>query len=535
MTLSQGLIRVVAVVAFVATCPRASAPTGPADAVADDAPRRTRDDARAVAYAEIRVVDAETDRGVPLVELVTVNHLRFVTDNAGRVAFHEPGLMDREVFFTVRSHGYERKPDGFGFSGVRITPKAGQVAEIKITRRNVAERLCRLTGEGRYRDTLLLGHRPPLADAPNPGLVAGQDSVQAVPYKGEVYWFWGDTSRMSYPLGLFRTSGARTALPSAKADPAVGLAFDYFVDRSGFARAMMPLAERPEGVIWIDGVCTVPSEKGDEKLVAHYSRRKSLAAELEHGIAVFDDERAIFVPAKELPLGEKWRFPHGHPVTFEEGGQKWLLFGHPALNVRVPAILPDLLDPKKYEAFTCAAAVEKGRPTALKTDADGKPVWRWQADLPPMGSEAEAELVKAGKLKPEDTRFYPVNAADPRERVRLHSGTVRWNEYRKRWVLIAGQVGGKSSLLGEVWYAEAEQPTGPFGTAVKVVTHDRQSFYNVCHHAFLDRKGGRFIHFEGTYTSEFSGNPDKTPRYEYNQVLYRLDLDAAALRPARLK
>jgi len=37
---------------------------------------------------------------------------------------------------------------------------------------------------------------------------------------------------------------------------------------------MMPLPERPDGVIWIDGVCAVPDEKGVEKLVAHYSRRR---------------------------------------------------------------------------------------------------------------------------------------------------------------------------------------------------------------------------------------------------------------------
>jgi hypothetical protein len=504
-------------------------------AFAGNAVNRTGDDPRAVAYAEIRVVDARTGRGVPLVELVTVNNVRFVTDNAGRVAFNEPGLMGREVFFTVRSHGYEVKRDGFGFPGVKVIPRAGQPAEIKITRRNVAERLCRLTGEGRYRDTILLGHKPPLADAPNPGQVAGQDSVQAVLYKGEVYWFWGDTNRMSYPLGLFRVSGAKTAVPSAKFDPSAGIAFDYFVDEAGFARAMMPLPERPEGVVWIDGVCTAPDEHGVEKLLALYSRRKSLAELLEHGIAVFDDGRAIFVPVKQLPPGEKWRFPHGHPEAFEDGGKKWLLLGHPALNVRVPATVKDVLDPTRYEAFTCAAATEKDRPTALKTDDDGQPIWRWQSDLPPMRPETEAELVKAGKLKPEHARFYPANAADPRERVRLHSGTVRWNEYRKRWVMVAGQVGGKSSWLGEVWYAEAEHPTGPFRSAVKVVTHDKQSFYNVCHHSFLDRDGGRLIHFEGTYTSDFSGNPDKTPRYDYNQVLYRLDLDSPALPPARAK
>jgi hypothetical protein len=51
-------------------------------------------------YAEIRVLDAQTGRGVPLVELETVHHVRFVTDNAGRVAIAEPDLLDREVFFS---------------------------------------------------------------------------------------------------------------------------------------------------------------------------------------------------------------------------------------------------------------------------------------------------------------------------------------------------------------------------------------------------------------------------------------------------
>ena len=60
--------------------------------------------------------------------------------------------------------------------------------------------------------------------------------------------------------------------------------------------------------------------------------------------------------------------------------------------------------------------------------------------------------------------------------------------------------------------------------AVHIVTHDRQTFYNVCQHPFLDRDDGRVIHFEGTYTRDFSGNPERTPRYDYNQVLYRLDL-----------
>jgi hypothetical protein len=145
----------------------------------------------------------------------------------------------------------------------------------------------------------------------------------------------------------------------------------------------------------------------------------------------------------------------------------------------------------------------------------------------------ERQWVKGGKLRPEHARFLPADASAPADRVVLHRGSVRWNGYRKRWVMVAGQIGGKSSLLGEVWYAESSSPTGPFSRAVKVLTHDRQSFYNVCHHPFLDRDGGRTIHFEGTYTNDFSGNHEKTPRYNYNQVLYRLDLGAAGLRAAR--
>ena len=486
-------------------------------------------------WAEIRVIDAATRRGVPLAELETVNGLKFVTDNAGRVAFHEPGLMGREVFFTVRSHGYEAKKDGFGFAGVRLTPRPGQVSQIELARKNIAERLCRLTGEGRYRDSALLGHETPLGDRVNPGCVAGQDSVQAAIYRGKVFWFWGDTLRMDYPLGLFRMAGATTPVPGPDFDPADGIPYDYFVDpKTGFVRAMMPLPERPQGVVWVSAVFTVPDDRGAERLVGHYSRRKGLEEEYEQGIAVFNDDKAIFEPAGQLPLSETWRRPSGHPISYDDGGTKWLLFGSPSPNVRVPATLEDVLDASRYEAFTCAKEARDGKPAEPELAADGKPVWRWQKDLPPVDSTIEHQWLKDGKLKPEDARFCPADATTPADRVILHSGSVRWNAYRKRWVLIAGQIFGKPSMLGEVWCAEANQPTGPFRTAVRVVTHDRKTFYNVCHHPFLDRDAGRVIHFEGTYTNDFSGNPDKTPRYNYNQILYRLDLDDARLRGCRL-
>jgi hypothetical protein len=92
--------------------------------------------------------------------------------------------------------------------------------------------------------------------------------------------------------------------------------------------------------------------------------------------------------------------------------------------------------------------------------------------------------------------------------------------------MIVVESSGKSSYLGEVWYAEADTPVGPWAYARQVVTHDKYSFYNPTHHRYFDQDGGRLIYFEGTYASTFSRPKEMaTPRYDYNQVMYRLDLD----------
>jgi hypothetical protein len=78
--------------------------------------------------------------------------------------------------------------------------------------------------------------------------------------------------------------------------------------------------------------------------------------------------------------------------------------------------------------------------------------------------------------------------------------------------------------MGEIWYAEGDTPTGPWVFAKKVLTHD-QFFYNPVHHPFFDQDNGRIIYFEGTYTNVFNANPVIKPRYEYNQLMYRLLLD----------
>lgn len=89
--------------------------------------------------------------------------------------------------------------------------------------------------------------------------------------------------------------------------------------------------------------------------------------------------------------------------------------------------------------------------------------------------------------------------------------------------------------LGEVWYAEADAPTGPWGPAVKILSHDNYSFYNVRLHADFTDSTSPVMLFEGTYTAMFADRPQPTPRYDYNQILYRLDLDDSQLAPTHTR
>jgi len=480
-------------------------------------------------YFGIEVLDEQTGRGVPLVELLTVNHVVHVTDSAGSIAFNEPGLMDRKVFFHVRSHGYEFPKDGFGFAGQALDVKRGGSVTLKLKRLNLAERLYRITGQGIYRDSVLLGMKPPLAEPVLNAEVLGQDSIQPVRYRDKLHWFWGDTQRARYPLGQFHMSGAVSDLPGKGGlAPSVGINLKYFTDAEGFSKRMAPFPE--PGLVWIEGVFVVPDETGRERLVGHFSRRKDLAEEYEHGLVVFDDERAHFERLQPCEQSNRWRHPQGHIVRQREGGVEYLLFSTPLCTVRVPATLAAVRDPAKYEAFTCLTPGGNfwGGESALERDSNGKLVWGWKRDTTPVGQAEELAFVRAGKIKPAEARFNVTNA-DTGKPVTLHAGSVNWNPFRNQWVMIAVEQGG-TSFLGEVWYAEAPSPTGPWRRAKKIVTHDKYSFYNPRHHAFFDEEGGRFIYFEGTYTREFSGNPVPTPRYDYNQIMYRLDLADPRLR-----
>ncbi|HOX03273.1 MAG TPA: hypothetical protein P5555_13470 [Candidatus Paceibacterota bacterium] len=476
----------------------------------------------------IRAVDDRTGRGIPLVELETVHHLRYVTDSAGWAAFHEPGLMRQKIFFHVRSHGYEAPKDGFGFAGVALETAPGGRAEIRMRRLNLAERLYRITGEGIYSDSVRLGEPAPLAQPLGAGRVAGQDSTFAVLHRGRIHWYWGDTSRLSYPLGHFWMAGATSKLPGQGGlDPAVGIDLDYFVSADGFSRPLARMGVE-RGLMWLDGFLVTPDGTGRDRIVAHYDHVESLGKSFGHGMAIYMDDKAEFARMHALDTTNRWRFPRGHVIRHREGGADYFYCGEVFLDVRVRADFASVTNPAAYEAWTCLETGSAPASARVRRGADGALSWRWSRHSDPVDPGREQQLVDAGQIAASEAWLNPADI-ESGQRIRVHRGSVNWNDYRKCWILIATQQGG-SSALGEVWYAEAPGPTGPWRRARKIVTHDRYTFYNPVHHPFFDQEGGRIIYFEGTYANTFSGNPDATPRYDYNQIMYRLDLSDARLR-----
>jgi hypothetical protein len=468
-------------------------------------------------YFAVQVVDHQTGRGVPLVELRTVNNIRCFTDSNGIVAFREPGLMDREVFFFVESHGYEFPKDGFGFRGVRLKTTPGACATVEIDRLNIAERLYRVTGQGIYRDSILVGRSVPLQQPVLNGQVVGQDSVDTCIYHGRLFWLWGDTSRPSYPLGHFATAGAVSSLPGRGGlDPAVGIDLEYFVDEDGFSRPLCPLKE--PGLVWLDGLLVVNDDEGRERMVARFARLKDLGTVLERGLVVFNDAMESFEPIVRSEPNGMANPDFGHAFPTVVGGRKHYYFAlsfPTTVRMRVEARWADVSDPNRYEVLTLLKAD--------MTAGEGPRRWVRLEDLTGGDTSANARLGEALKQETEQTRLYDVESGTE---IVPHDGSVYYNAYRHKWVMIFVEAGGESSFLGEVWYAEADTPVGPWAYARKIVTHNKYSFYNPKQHRYFDQEGGRIIFFEGTYSYTFSGSPENaTPRYDYNQIMYRLTLD----------
>ncbi len=259
-----------------------------------------------------------------------------------------------------------------------------------------------------------------------------------------------------------------------------------FTNAQGNPRGVAKMAGA--GPTWIAGCVSVADANGVPHLVCVYAKIQGLLEAYEKGLAVWNDTAAKYEPPRVL-----WKksettpkpppLPEGHPVFWQdENGKQWLLFGNP---------LPKLRRPATFEAWQDTNTWEVLSPQKIFTAApDGK-------------------------------------------NVQPHAGSIAWNSWRKKWVTVFVQNHGQPSDLGEVWYAAADSPLGPWGKAVKILSHENYSFYNPCLHPEFTAGNSPVLIFEGTYSQTFADHPQPAPRYDYNPMLYRLDLDDGRLRPAQ--
>jgi hypothetical protein len=422
---------------------------------------------------------------VPLVELRTTHNVRLVTDNAGIIAFDLPELMGVETWFDVIGHGYEVPKDGFGMRGVRLKPKSGETIRVVVSRTIIARRLGRLTGGGLFAESQKLGLETNWSE---PGLL-GCDSVQNAVHRGKLFWIWGDTTMANYPLGIFNATSATTPIqPLASLKPPLQIRFDHFRDQKSRPRGVATIPG--DGPTWISAYVSLPDKTGTPRLVGSYMKVTPPLDAYEWGLGLWNEKTEAFERLKILwtksPTNPKPPpLPDGHPAFWKDyNGKEWVLFGNPLPTLRCPATFEAWQDPSSWEVL-----------------------------LP------QTNLLSATDAKP----------------VKPHSGSIAWNPWRKRWVTVFMEAFGKPSVFGELWYAEAESPTGPWGKAIKILGHENYTFYNPRIHPEFTAADSPVLIFEGTFTQQFADRPPPTPRYDYNQILYRLDLDDPRLKAVQVR
>ncbi len=451
----------------------------------------------------IHIMDEATHRGVPMALLETTDHARYVSDSAGWVAFAEPGLLRRRVHFALSCPGYTFAKDATGAAGIALDTVPGGSAEIIAMRTDIAERMYRITGLGIYRDSTLLGYEAAL---PRPNINAGvlcQGQVQAALHGGRLFWAWAETLLATQSLGLRQSVGGYSELPSGKGlDPSQGIHIDYFLNAQQEPAGLVPSEEA--GGIALEGVVSVNDALGVEHLVAHYTRRQADTKPLEHGLVELNTEHSF---DRLIVLGDDyaWQFPQGHAVSVVEGSATYLYFATPLCHTRCPATYESVMNPASYEAL----AFDSASKTLL-----------WQKAHAPLTQALEKKLIAAKSLPASAARGQLTDVIS-RQSIVLHSGSVQWNAFRKRWIMLAS-ASLASSDAGDVWYAEAAAVSGPWGKVLRIVSHGAARFEAPCHHAFFDQKNGQLIYFEGGFASAVGG--DRVPRYDRNQLMYRLDL-----------
>ena len=344
-------------------------------------------------------------------------------------------------------------------------------------------------------------------------------------FQGKIYWFWGDTNRPDYPLGNFHVPGAVSELPGRGGlEPQTA---SIFPTSSMTKVSRRPTAPIPgEGPTWISGLTVLEDASGRERMFAFYAKIRKMLEVYERGLAEFNPETKRFEKVIKFPdPANLCRRASRRSSVSARGQRDQLRLLCKSVSALTHSRRPGSAQGSDgvrglYLPGTGHAAGPAADSTAV---AEGRLHYGWKTSTQLVRQDQQAKLIASRRITADES-LLNLRDIDSGKTVQAHGGSVYWNDYRNRWVMITVESFGSTSALGEVWYAEADTPLGPWVYARKIVTHDKYSFYNPKQHPMFDKDHGRIIFFEGTYTTTFSGNDDPTPRYDYNQMMYQLDL-----------
>ena len=472
---------------------------------------------RTAALFSLRAVDSETGRGVPRVTFTTTYESSWITDSNGYVAISTLGIEGETLWFAAAADGYEAKADAFGDRGLHASITSGGSATLNVERTQIAERLYRQTGFGRYYDSIALGDAtllPSQTVQVNSG-VMGQDSILCTVFNGAVRWFWGDTKRFAYPLGNFESTGAtscipRTAPSCTPAEIDVSLAyFNRTLDGADFVAPMASI-EPVDFPTWIGGLTVVPDSGplavDGVAMSASYVKPDHTMTPTQVGLIGWSEKLENF----STLLGN-WSLTHplattggccGQPVTnratpisgvpptttvaFSMDGDvpvRYVVFAGrgawPLVGMRCLATLSALADINQYEAYTPLLPTSSAaRPVLDRDPATGGLRWMWRTGAPLFTATVIALLETSGDLKPNEApraRIY--EDGDATKPLTVAGGSVHWNAFRRRYIAIFGcnmnthsdnknnnnrGAAAGNSNLGELFYAEAlEESSAP--------------------------------------------------------------------------
>src|SRR5262249_13156408 len=144
-------------------------------------------------------------------------------------------------------------------------------------------------------------------------------------------------------------------------------------------------------------------------------------------------------------------YPGGHPFVMRDGKDEFVFFSRPFPLTRVRATADSLARLGEYEALTCLVPGSR-----LKHPQFHRGPYGWKKNTPVVGPQDQHDLIKGKHLNPEEA-LLQLRDRETGNDVSAHHGSVYWNEFRQRWIMIAVEHFG-TSLLGEIWYAEADSP-----------------------------------------------------------------------------